>query len=480
MICELSAHLSENREKTNRTNGGIPMKKVLAPAYDISAAGDRYAEHLDTEYRQCVEEGLNVAAYQNLFDAVHKMERGAEKDEMAAILFRLICQAETVPDYPYKEPSDLEGIRALCRPYPMAAKLPENAELRKKIHGAWLGRICGCLLGKPVEGMRTDELIPFLKETDNCPMRRYLTSPDVADEIAGKYRFSIQKHCLADVISRAPADDDTNYTVMAQQMIERYGLDFTPDDVAEMWLRSQPKTAYFTAEAAAYRNFLLGYRPPQSALYQNPWREWIGAQIRGDYYGYINPGDPEKAAEMAWRDASISHVKNGIYGEIYVAAMLACAAVTNDVRDVIEGGLARIPATSRLYEKIRQLLNRFDDGEPQEVCFARIQSEYDDHDPHHWCHTISNALIVTAALLYGGGDYGKSICLAVRTGFDTDCNGATVGSVVGMMQGESGIGEKWRAPIHGELQTQIIGLDTVRIDEVVEKTMEHIALSHIE
>lgn len=451
------------------------MKTVLAPAYDIPAAGDRYAEHLDTEFRQCMEEGLEVASYQKLFEAILEMPRGKEKDDMAEAAFRLICKAEIRSDYPYREPSGLGEIRALRRPFAFDAKYPEESVLREKIHGAWLGRICGCLLGKPVEGMRTDELFPFLKETDNYPMRRYLTSPDVADEIVGKYRFSVQKHCLADVISRAPADDDTNYTVMAQQMIERYGLDFTPDDVAEMWLRSQPKTAYFTAEAAAYRNFLLGYRPPQSALYQNPWREWIGAQIRGDYYGYINPGDPEKAAEMAWRDASISHVKNGIYGEMFVSAMLACAAVTDDIRAVIEGGLAQIPATSRLYEKIRQLLNRFDDGETQEVCFARIQSEYDDRDPHDWCHTISNALIVTAALLYGAGDYGKSVCLAVQAGFDTDCNGATVGSVVGMMQGASAIGEEWRSPIHGELQTQIIGLETVRVDDAVEKTMAHIA-----
>lgn len=456
------------------------MKTVLAPAYDIPAAGDRYAEHLDTEFRQCMEEGLEVASYQKLFEAIREMPRGKEKDDMAEAAFRLICKAEIRSDYPYREPSGLEEIRALRRPFAFDAKYPEESVLREKIRGAWLGRVCGCLLGKPVEGMRLDELIPFLRETGNYPMTRYIRKDDATDEIAGKYRYRIQRYCVADAVTRAPADDDTNYTVMAQQMIERCGLDFTPDDVAATWLRSQPKTAYFTAEAAAYRNFLLGYRPAQSALFQNPWREWIGAQIRGDYYGYINPGDPEKAAEMAWRDASISHVKNGIYGEMFVSSMLACAAVTDDIRAVIEGGLAQIPASSRLYEKIRLLLTRFDEGEAQEACFSRIQSEYDDRDPHDWCHTISNALIVTASLLYGGGDYGKSVCLAVQTGFDTDCNGATVGSVVGMMQGESAIGEEWRTPIHGELQTQIIGLDTVRIDDVVGKTMEHIASRHIQ
>ena len=108
-------------------------------------------------------------------------------------------------------------------------------------------------------------------------------------------------------------------------LIEKYGKDFIPYDVSRMWLSSQSKDAYCTAERVAFCNFVNGYEPPQSALYKNPFREWIGAQIRADYFGYINPGNPKLAAEMAWRDASISHVKNGIYGEMFVAAMLSVA-----------------------------------------------------------------------------------------------------------------------------------------------------------
>ena len=83
-------------------------------------------------------------------------------------------------------------------------------------------------------------------------------------------------------------------------------------------------------------------------------------------------------------------------------------------------------------------------------------------------------MIVTAALLYGNKDFGKSICIAVQTGFDTDCNGATVGSVVGMINGISKIGKKWTEPIGGVLDTSIFGVGKVNIEEMVDKTLKHL------
>ena len=89
---------------------------------------------------------------------------------------------------------------------------------------------------------------------------------------------------------------------------------------------------------------MLAIAPPHSATHRNPYREWIGAQIRGDFFGYAMPGRPGRAAELAWRDACISHVRNGIYGEMWVAAMVAAAAVTDDPRAVVAEGLAQVPA----------------------------------------------------------------------------------------------------------------------------------------
>lgn len=177
---------------------------------------------------------------------------------------------------------------------------------------------------------------------------------------------------------------------------------------------------------------------------------------------------------MAYTDACISHVKNGIYGEMFVSAMIACAAVTDNIEDIILGGLAQIPYTSRLYEAVVNVMDTYKAGKTCDEVFTMIHALWDEHTDHGWCHTISNAMIVTAALLYGEGDFAKSICAAVGMAFDTDCNGATVGSILGMRNTIDSISDYWKAPVNGKIHTSIFGIPTVNITEAVELTMEHI------
>jgi ADP-ribosylglycohydrolase len=211
---------------------------------------------------------------------------------------------------------------------------------------------------------------------------------------------------------------------------------------------------------------------PETAVCNNPYRERIGAQIRGDFFGYINPGCPKIASEMAWRDARISHVKNGIYGEMFVSAMIATAAVCDDIVTVIEAGLDQIPKKSRLYRDINNVLSMYMANETSDYVISQIHQQYNEANAHEWCHTNSNAMIVAMALLYGKEDFSKSVCLSVQSAFDTDCNGATVGSIIGMMLGKDKIPSYWYECYNQRLSTTIIDYTEVTVEQLVDKTLK--------
>lgn len=428
-----------------------------------------FAPELEVEWRQCFDEGLDVADCEELCRQAAKLP--GFPLPAAEALAQLLHERPVRPDFAFEEPDELPAIlekRPKERPFMPAVK-PD--ELPDRILGAWQGRIAGCLLGKPVEGFRRDRLLPLLRETNNYPMERYIARGDMTDELVE--RLSIDPNgCWADTLDgHSPADDDTNYTVLALKLVEAYGRDFRPNDVLEGWLRWLPMLSACTAERVAYRNAAAGMTAPETARHDNPYREWIGAQIRGDFYGYLNPGRPEEAAAMAWRDASISHVKNGIYGEMYAAALIAAAAVCTDMETIIQAGVAQIPRNCRLRRGIEQVLGWYKEGVDSDAILERIHGEYDENQMHHWCHTIPNAMIVTAALLCGGGDFGKSICLAVQAAFDTDCNGATVGSVLGMFGGAKRIEAHWTAPFRDGLVTAIDGFQMVTPEQLTARTL---------
>ncbi len=439
---------------------------------------ESYAASIESEWLQCQDEGLDVGAYAELFQAISKLEPGPIKDRLCDTLYTALSACGTRPDWPYQEPSALEDILLECPASTHASFPPVNYEtLPEQIQGAWYGRIAGCLLGRPVEGRGFQLIDRFSRACGNFPIHRYFVRKDLqaltAEESA---MLDTPIAGFADTFNGAGiADDDINYPIMnAYYVIDKHGRDFTPHDVAQAWMEAQPKIAYCTAERRAYRNFVIGIMPPESATYKNPDRELIGAQIRADYYGYINPGDPKAAAAMAWRDACISHVKNGIYGSMWAAACIAAAAVCSSPKDILQAGLEQIPRKSRLAACLQQVLDWHARGLTVWECFEQIRKQYSESSEYHWVHTLPNAMIVSAALLFGEGDFTKSIGLAVGAGYDTDCNGATVGSIIGMMHGITGIDSHWTEPLCGQTRTQILGHECVQISDLVDITLRHI------
>ena len=316
------------------------------------------------------------------------------------------------------------------------------------------------------------KLEKLLKATDNYPMQKYICKSDVSDSLIEELKPDTIRCWAYNEVRVSPIDDDTNYTVLAMKVIDDYGFDFTSDNVLEAWCKWIPVFDTFTAERVAYRNYIIGLKPPETACYRNPYREMIGAQIRGDFFGYVNVGKPKEAGELAFRDASISHIKNGIYGEMYVAALIAIAAVDDDIMFCIKKALEFIPKKSRLKRDIEKVITWYNEGVLELDVIEKIHEIFDETCSHHWCDTNSNAMIVIMALLYGNKDFGKSICLAVQAAIDTDCNGATVGSVLGIMLGIDGIDSYWTDAFSNGLCTSMEGYGKVSLDTLVDKTIE--------
>lgn len=436
---------------------------------------------LEIELRQAQDEGK--ALTDAIKSRAEKLKGMAANDRHALheaiALYRDVQTLPTIPDYPYIEP---EGFSEILDARPCQISLPqwkgEKTELYDRIYGGWLARCCGCLLGQPVEGWRSQRILGLLKESGNYPIHTYFTSQlpsevreryDVSDE-GGPY--GAEKKSWINNVACMPEDDDTNYTVLALRLVEKYGRDFAPEDVAECWLSSLPLLHTCTAERIAYLNLCKLYLPPQSALFCNPYREWIGAQIRADLFGYINPGDPKTASEMALRDAYISHTKNGIYGEMFVAAMIAAAFVVEDIPTIIRAGLDMIPPQCRLAESIRLLLFLKEKGAGPEEAIKAIREHWDENNPHDWCHVISNAMLVTVGLLYGEKDLSASLSFGILYGFDTDCNAATIGSILGVLWGAKKLPAHWTEPLHDRLLSGVDGLGSVAISHLAQRTAD--------
>ncbi|MER7445143.1 ADP-ribosylglycohydrolase family protein [Micromonospora avicenniae] len=385
---------------------------------------------------------------------------------LRALAVELLDAADALPAVDAAdEPDDVAGLRAS---WPATWTLPTEVSY-DRLHGGWLGRAVGCLLGKPVEKIPRQGIREILTATGRWPLRDWFTAQGLPAEVAARWPWNRRSAptSLAENIDGMPEDDDLNYPLLALRVLETHGRDFTSADVAQAWLDWLPGGRVFTAERVAYRNLLLGFAPPESARRHNPFREWIGAQIRTDVYGWVNPGRPDLAAELAVRDAAVSHVRGGVHGAIWAAALAAAAPVATDLDQVLDAAEAVLPPRSRFAATVREaraLGAGADDWEQV------VDELYARHGHLHWVHVRNNAALVAAALAYGRGDLERSICAVVSGGWDTDSNGATVGAVSGALTGAAQLPARWVAPLRNRLASSIAGFDGIRFDELAERT----------
>ena len=376
------------------------------------------------------------------------------------------------PEPPYFCASDLESIHDACPGRRKAGiPIPSETEFRDKILGGWLGRAAGCTLGKPLEcGLTLAEIKEYLG--DEFPIDNYLRF-SIAERIALKKKSKLHpyvtKPCSREHVAYAMEDDDLNYTVLNLLLLEQKGLGFSRSDIGEIWASYLPPACTYGAETTAFVNYLWGMSIDSVPVYLNPFRDEIGAQIRADMFGYVCPARPDTAAELAFRDASFSHVADGIYGAMFVAAMISSACSAKAMEDIVFTGLAGIPEKCRTAELIHHTLEWHASTGGWEAVYEKIKASTPQY---HAGHTVNNAAYVVNALLASGGDYEKGITIAVMQGHDTDCNGATVGSILGVYLGEKHLPEKWIGPLNDCLKTSLRTFSEVAISELAERTFK--------
>ncbi len=301
-----------------------------------------------------------------------------------------------------------------------------RAEYRDKVLGCWTGKNIGGTLGAPIEGRREMFDLTFYKQDLNG--------------------------------TPAPNDDLDLQLVWLQAAEERGVYQLNERVLGEYWMAhiTGPWNEYGIGKA----NMANGFQPPLSgALNNGQWKNSNGAWIRSEIWACLFPGSPDDVLEFAWYDSCVDHAGDGIYAELFTAALESAAFVVQDIRRLIEIALSKIPADCRVARSVKLACREYDAG--RSLADARNAIVADSNDLG-WFQAPANVAFAILGLLYGEGDFGKSLCCAVNCGDDTDCTGATVGSVLGILLGRSGIPSKWSDPIGESIQT--VAINRFRLD----------------
>ncbi|MFW5690050.1 MAG: ADP-ribosylglycohydrolase family protein [Spirochaetota bacterium] len=437
----------------------------------------------------------DLARNAELFAQLKREQGAAGVDEALARAAELLEQSvdsiRNLPDDPdlrEREPDALPVIRALRPDGPR--RLTEHVDperYRDRLEGAFLGRSAGCILGSPVEGWSPDRMEAWARETgDEFPPVRYWSS--VPDPSTLRYKTIRRDAYTAAKMDGIPVDDDLVYTLLGLLILEDSGPDFTVDDVARAWLRYLPFAC--TAEDIALANLERGVPaseaaasggqlPPARACHlseelppeldrplDNPYCQWIGADIRSDPWGYVAPGRPERAAELAYHDACVSHRRNGIYGAMYFSAAISTAFVVDDPVEALRIALTEIPAECSLARALRWAFDVAPEIRTWRDAHAAVTERFPGMHP---VHTINNACLTLWGITIGGTDLTRVISETVAMGYDNDCTAATAGSIVGAVVGKGGVDPRWTTPFGDTIHSYLKGIERLSIADVLSR-----------
>lgn len=313
-------------------------------------------------------------------------------------------------------------------------------QLRDKIQGCWEGKNIGGVLGAPFE------------------MYRGLVDVD---------------YYVQDLSKGIPPNDDLDLQLIWLNACELYGKALNADILAEFWKSFE--IANMGEYGTAKENLTCGIRPPLSGIMDNHLHNSNGAFIRSELWACLYPGNPDKAVRLCYEDAMVDHAQEGIYAAAYCTALESAAFFESDINKLIEIAKSYIPTDSKVYGAVNQVIEMYNEKKSIEEIRHMLLTEYPSYfgifNKHPWelkeefplgedlgLDTPVQIGIITAALLFGQGDFEKTIIAAVHCGEDADCTAATAGAILGLINGKSNLPEKWVKPLGNKIETMCINL----------------------
>ncbi|MEY2478944.1 MAG: hypothetical protein QOG87_4259 [Actinomycetota bacterium] len=356
-------------------------------------------------------------------------------------------------DWPYDEPDSLDAIAAAADPARALGSigLLAPADAARRAEAAFLGSVCGCILGKPLEFDPTlAEIRAALEPAGEWPLRDYLPEAVVLSlrEQQGQWPELVRER-----IAHVAPDDDINYTVLGMLVLEHHGSEFTHEDLLRLWLYNLPVLATFGPERTLLANAALAALEPGRPMpwpiaawtrVLNPGAELCGALIRADAYGYACFGRPALAAALAGRDASMTHRGTGLYGAMFIAAAIAAAPVVADPLAIFSTALQHIPQHSRFADAVRFALDTVAAASDWLDGYERIHARFGEYGH---CRVLQEVGTLVNTLRFAE-DVGDGICKQVMQGNDTDSFGATAGSLLGAYFGPGHLDARWTDPFN--------------------------------
>ncbi len=389
--------------------------------------------------------GYDTGSLEDLLEEGQKAYDRDDMQELQRITSRLHYELARLPKMkdaaydkfkPYTSWEEVERHARFSEygPYPV-----HSDDFASRILAGWKAQIVGGALGTAIEGYTARKLKDKFGE-----IRGYVRQPNTYN-------------------------DDITFEIAFLSAFDKKGYKITAFDIAQEWVALVPSG--WSAEEIALKNIRNGIFPPESGIVGNPFREWIGAQMRGAICGMAAPGNPKEAARLAWEDAIVSHANNGALGEVFNAVFVSLAFVESDIRRILESAVAAIPADSEYYAFVSSALQWCKEHDDWRQAWALCEEKFKEYN---WVHAYPNAMAEITALWYGNGDFDETMHIIAMAGQDVDCNAAQIATALGIMNGLDSIASRWTDPIGDELDTYLRGMKKMKISELAQWTVDSV------